>query len=104
MRTFVLLAYLFFFAIDPAVAAVSAASAVADAATATIEVDAAQVGGAVRDPVAWAKIATNIYKHVLGLFKPTAGIAVDPAYVEIFNEPDGGAWQGQTSTFNTPPN
>jgi hypothetical protein len=53
------------------------------------------------DPVAWAKIAANIYKHVLGVFKPTAGIAIEPAYVEIFNEPDGGFWQGQTSTFNT---
>jgi hypothetical protein len=53
------------------------------------------------DPVAWAKIATNIYRHVLGIFKPAAGIAVDPVYVEIFNEPDGGFWSGQTTTFNT---
>jgi hypothetical protein len=53
------------------------------------------------DPVAWAKVATNIYKHVLGIFKPTAGIAVNPAYVEIFNEPDGGFWAGSTATFDT---
>ncbi|MFZ4623456.1 MAG: hypothetical protein ACOYNF_04385 [Rhodoferax sp.] len=53
------------------------------------------------DPVAWAKIATNIYRHVLGDFKPTAGIAVNPVFVEIFNEPDGGFWAGTTATFNT---
>ncbi|MBI4741615.1 MAG: hypothetical protein HY777_08765 [Betaproteobacteria bacterium] len=53
------------------------------------------------DPVAWAKVATNIYKHVLGRFKPSAGIAVDPAFVEVFNEPDGGFWRGDTTAFNT---
>lgn len=53
------------------------------------------------DPVAWAKVATNIYRHVIGVFKPTAGIAVDPAYVEVHNEPDGGFWRGDLATFNT---
>jgi hypothetical protein len=53
------------------------------------------------DPVAWAKVATNIYKHVLGTFKPTAGIALNPVYVEVFNEPDGGFWRGDQATFNT---
>jgi hypothetical protein len=53
------------------------------------------------DPVAWAKVATNIYKHVLGLFKPSAGITVDPVFVEVFNEPDGAFWRGDTPTFNT---
>ena len=53
------------------------------------------------DPVAWAKVATNIYKHVIGAFKPTAGIAVNPVFVEIFNEPDGGFWAGSTASFNT---
>lgn len=53
------------------------------------------------DSVAWAKVATNIYKHVIGKFKPTTGIAVDPAYIEIHNEPDGGFWRGSVSTFNT---
>lgn len=53
------------------------------------------------DPVAWAKVATNIYKHVIGVFKPTAGVAVNPAYVEILNEPDGGFWRGDLATFNT---
>lgn len=53
------------------------------------------------DPVAWAKVATNIYRHVIGAFKPTAGIAVDPVFVEIHNEPDGGFWRGSTATFNT---
>lgn len=53
------------------------------------------------DPVAWAKVATNIYRHVIGVFKPTAGLAVDPVYVEIHNEPDGGFWRGSTVTFNT---
>ena len=51
------------------------------------------------DAVAWAKVATNIYKHVIGVFKPSSGIAVDPAYVEIHNEPDGGFWQGDSATF-----
>ncbi len=53
------------------------------------------------DPVAWAKVAANIYRHVIGVFKPTAGIAVDPVYVEVHNEPDGGFWRGTTTTFNT---
>lgn len=53
------------------------------------------------DPVAWAKVATNIYRHVIGVFKPTAGIAVDPAFVEIHNEPDGGFWRGDAATFYT---
>ncbi|MBK6999028.1 MAG: hypothetical protein IPH35_03305 [Rhodoferax sp.] len=53
------------------------------------------------DPVAWAKVAANIYRHVIGVFKPTAGLAVDPAYVEVHNEPDGGFWRGTTTSFNT---
>jgi len=53
------------------------------------------------DPVAWAKVATNIYRHVIGEFKPTQGIAVDPAFIEIHNEPDGGFWTGSLSTFNS---
>jgi hypothetical protein len=53
------------------------------------------------DPVSWAKVATNIYKHVIGVFKPTTGIALDPAFVEIHNEPDGGFWRGDAATFLT---
>lgn len=53
------------------------------------------------DPVAWAKVATNIYRHLIGAFKPTPGVALDPAFVEIHNEPDGGFWRGSASTFNT---
>jgi hypothetical protein len=53
------------------------------------------------DPVAWAKVATNIYRHVIGVFKPTSGIAVDPVFVEVHNEPDGGFWRGSQTTFNT---
>ncbi len=53
------------------------------------------------DPVAWAKVATNIYKHVIGTFKPTPGIAVDPVFVEVFNEPDGGFWRGTAPDFHT---
>ena len=53
------------------------------------------------DPVAWSKVATNVYKHVIGSFKPTPGIAVNPAYVEVFNEPDGGFWRGSASDFHT---
>lgn len=53
------------------------------------------------DPIAWAKVATNIYKHVIGTFKPTPGIAIDPAYVEVFNEPDGGFWRGSAADFHT---
>lgn len=53
------------------------------------------------DPVAWAKVATNIYRHVIGTFKPTAGIAVDPAFVEVHNEPDGGFWRGSAADFHT---
>ena len=53
------------------------------------------------DPIAWAKVATNVYKHVIGTFKPTTGIAIDPAYVEVFNEPDGGFWRGSAANFHT---
>lgn len=53
------------------------------------------------DPVAWAKVATNIYRHVAGAFKPSAGIAVDPVFVEVHNEPDGGFWSGSAATFHT---
>jgi hypothetical protein len=53
------------------------------------------------DPVAWAKIATNIYKHVIGTFKPTPGIAINPIYVEVHNEPDGGFWRGSAADFHT---
>ena len=53
------------------------------------------------DPVAWAKVATNIYRHVIGVFKPTSDIAIDPVYVEVHNEPDGVFWRGKTATFNT---
>lgn len=52
------------------------------------------------DPVAWAKVATNVYKHVIGTFKPTPGIAVNPAFVEVFNEPDAGFWRGTASDFH----
>lgn len=54
------------------------------------------------DPVAWAKVATNIYRHVIGAFKPTAGVAtVDPVFVEVHNEPDGGFWRGSAATFHS---
>ncbi|MBK9440541.1 MAG: hypothetical protein IPN53_04170 [Comamonadaceae bacterium] len=53
------------------------------------------------DSLAWAKVATNIYKHVLGVFKPSAGIALDPVFVQVHNEPDGIFWNGETATFNT---
>lgn len=53
------------------------------------------------NPVAWAKVATNIYKHVIGVFKPTAGIAITPVYVEVHNEPDGGFWRGTAADFHT---
>lgn len=53
------------------------------------------------DPVAWAKVATNIYKHVIGVFKPSTGVAANPVFVEIHNEPDGAFWAGSTETFNT---
>lgn len=52
------------------------------------------------DPVAVAKVMTNIYRHVIGAFKPS-GVTADPAYVEVMNEPDGGFWQGPASRFDT---
>jgi hypothetical protein len=53
------------------------------------------------DPVAWAKVATNIYRHMIGAFKPTAGVAaVEPVFVEVHNEPDGGFWRGTASDFH----
>lgn len=54
------------------------------------------------DPVAWSKVATNIYRHVIGQFKPTPGVAaVDPVFVEVHNEPDGGFWRGTAADFYT---
>jgi len=54
------------------------------------------------DPVAWAKVAANIYRHVIGAFKPSIGVAaVDPVYVEVHNEPDGGFWRGSAAEFHT---
>lgn len=54
------------------------------------------------DPVAWAKVATNIYRHVIGQFKPTTGVAaVEPVFVEVHNEPDGGFWRGTAAEFHT---
>jgi hypothetical protein len=52
------------------------------------------------DPVAVAKVATNIYKHVIGQFKPSA-VTADPSVVELWNEPDGAFWQGAASTFDS---
>lgn len=54
------------------------------------------------DPVAWAKVATNLYQHVIGRFKPTAGVAAtNPVFVEVHNEPDGGFWRGTPADFYT---
>lgn len=54
------------------------------------------------DPVAWAKVATHLYQHVIGRFKPTAGVGpVNPVFVEVHNEPDGGFWRGTQSDFYT---
>jgi len=46
--------------------------------------------------------AINVYKHVLGNFSSTVGQTnVDPTYIELYNEPDGGFWLGTTSDFFT---
>lgn len=50
------------------------------------------------DVLSWAKISANIYKHVIGLFKPS-GISVNPISVEIYNEPDGMFWAGKPQAF-----
>jgi len=52
------------------------------------------------DPVAWAKVLTNMYAHILGRFKPST-VTAEPLYVEIMNEPDGGFWKGTKSAFDT---
>jgi hypothetical protein len=53
------------------------------------------------DAVAWAKVAAHIYRHVIGAFKPTAGVAaVNPVFVEVHNEPDGGFWRGTAAEFH----
>jgi hypothetical protein len=50
------------------------------------------------NPDAWSKVAVNIYRHVIGEFKPS-GVSVDPVAVEVYNEPDGGFWRGTKSGF-----
>jgi hypothetical protein len=52
------------------------------------------------DPVAYAKIVTNIYKHVIGQFK-AGTTTTDPVYVEVWNEPDGKFWRGTNAAFYT---
>ncbi len=52
----------------------------------------------VGDIASWAKVATNVYKHIIGAFGPSA-VKVDPQYVEVFNEPDGAFWVGSKSDF-----
>jgi len=49
---------------------------------------------------AWARVAGNIYRHVIGTFKPTAGVAATtPVFVEVHNEPDGAFWRGSAVNF-----
>lgn len=50
------------------------------------------------NPAAWAKVAVNIYRHIIGDFKPS-GVFVDPVTVEVYNEPDGGFWQSSKNSF-----
>ncbi len=50
------------------------------------------------DAEAWAKVATNIYKHLIGEFAPSA-LEADPTHVEVFNEPDGMFWVGDREVF-----
>lgn len=52
------------------------------------------------DPDAWSKVAVNIYKHIIGQFKPS-GESMDPVAVEVYNEPDGSFWRGNKSRFMT---
>ncbi len=52
------------------------------------------------DPIAFAKVSANIYRHVIGQFKPGA-ISVDPAFVEVMNEPDGVFWRGTSARFDS---
>jgi|GEM_PF-1870020 len=50
--------------------------------------------------LAWARVAANIYRHVIGTFKPTAGVAAaTPVFVEVHNEPDGAFWRGTATNF-----
>jgi hypothetical protein len=49
---------------------------------------------------AWARVAANIYRHVIGTFKPTSGVAAAaPVFVEVHNEPDGAFWRGSAADF-----
>jgi hypothetical protein len=52
----------------------------------------------VGDTASWAKVATNIFKHIIGSFAEGA-TKVDPSYVEVFNEPDGMFWVGSKTDF-----
>lgn len=50
------------------------------------------------DPAAWAQVATNIYAHLIGQMAGTDA-AIEPGFVEVFNEPDGMFWVGDNATF-----
>ena len=52
----------------------------------------------VGDTASWAKVAVNIYKHIIGTFAPSA-TKLSPAHVEVFNEPDGMFWVGAKADF-----
>lgn len=50
-------------------------------------------------PTNWSRVARNIYRHAIGQFQPTPGLAVDLHAVEIHNEPDGFFWVGSDADF-----
>ncbi len=53
-----------------------------------------------RDVVAWARVAGNLYRHLVGDFAPGAGAVVEPEFVEVHNEPDGMFWNGSDGDFH----
>ena len=50
------------------------------------------------DPKSYARVATNIYRHVIGEFG-SAAAATQPLHVEVYNEPDGMFWVGTDEDF-----
>jgi hypothetical protein len=51
------------------------------------------------DPPAWAAVARNVYRHLIGQFKSDPALSIDLEAVEIHNEPDGFFWVGSNANF-----
>lgn len=53
-----------------------------------------------RDLASWARVAGNVYRHLVGDFAASTDARADPEFIEIHNEPDGMFWNGANADFH----